>query len=238
MSVFPEWTTPGKPNEITYTRLLESILNGSIPANSTLPSEVQLAETLGVTRSTLREVLQRLEANGMVEIRHGKPTRVRDIWLEGNMNTLSSMVSQQYATMSDRWVPQMLEVRLALAAAYAYAAVRHNAPDVDVMLAPITTGLPDDAATFARVDWDVHHKLTVLSTNPIFTLILNGFHEYYTLMAENYFSCAETRQHSRNFYRDLQLAAREGDAVKAGQVTTKVMEDSLKFWIELQNNPS
>jgi len=238
MNTFPEWTSPGKPSEITYNRLVESILNGALPTNSHLPNELQLAEALGVTRSTLREALQRLEANGMIEIHHGKPTRVRDIWVEGNMNTLSSVVNQQYKAMSDRWVPQMLEVRLALACAYTRAAVLHNATGVDEMLSPFTAGLPDDALTFARVDWEVHHRLTILSTNPIFTLILNGFREYYTLMAVSYFSQSETRQHSRNFYSDLQLAARHGDADRACQVTAKVMEDSLQFWIQYNNNRS
>jgi GntR family transcriptional regulator, negative regulator for fad regulon and positive regulator of fabA len=229
----PAWPTPQKPSEIAYKHLLKSILDGSMPADSLLPSEVQLAEALGVTRSTLREALQRLAANGMVEIRHGKPTRVRDIWVEGNMNTLSSVVSYQYEAMSARWVPQMLEVRLALAPAYARAAVEHNAPRVSAMLAATTAGLSDDSALFAQADWDVHQKLAILSDNPIFTLILNGFREYYRLLAERYFLEAASRAHSRTFYRDLQLAAQQGDAGRAYAITQTVMAESLQHWLQL-----
>ncbi|VEI44878.1 fatty acid metabolism regulator [Actinobacillus equuli] len=33
-----------------------------------------------MTRTTLREVLQRLARDGWLHIQHGKPTRVNDVW--------------------------------------------------------------------------------------------------------------------------------------------------------------
>ena len=38
-----------------------------------LPSERDLADKIGVTRTTLREVLQRLARDGWLTIQHGKP---------------------------------------------------------------------------------------------------------------------------------------------------------------------
>ncbi len=73
MPPYPEWTVPSKPAELTYNRLVDAILEGAFPPNSTLPGERQLAEMLGVTRSTLREALQRLAANGWLEIQQGRP---------------------------------------------------------------------------------------------------------------------------------------------------------------------
>ena len=64
----PNWQNPQKPAELTYNRLVQSILDGSLQPNSLLPNERQLAEALGLTRSTLREALQRLSANGLVDI--------------------------------------------------------------------------------------------------------------------------------------------------------------------------
>jgi GntR family transcriptional regulator, negative regulator for fad regulon and positive regulator of fabA len=60
----------------------------SFPPGSNLPGERELAVQFGVTRPTLREVLQRLERDGWIEIRQGKPTRVRDYWQEGNLAVL------------------------------------------------------------------------------------------------------------------------------------------------------
>jgi GntR family negative regulator for fad regulon and positive regulator of fabA len=226
----PNWSTPQKPVEITYHRLVQSILDGSLPANSTLPNEHQLAEALGVTRSTLREVLQRLSANGMVEIQHGKPTRVCDIWLEGNMNTLSTIIHTQHASLTIRWVPQILEVRLALAPQYARLAVLHNASQLAREIQELIASLVDEPQSYIQADWQLHHRLTVLSTNPIYTLILNGFREYYKLMAVKYFSLVEARDASREFYTRLLQAANQGDPRAASIIVQQVMQLSIELW--------
>ena len=44
--------------------IIESIWNNRFPAGSILPAERELSELIGVTRSTLREVLQRLARDG------------------------------------------------------------------------------------------------------------------------------------------------------------------------------
>ncbi len=54
------------------------ILEGSLRAGERLPSERELAGTLGVSRPSLREALQKLEAKGLVRKRQGGGTVVTD----------------------------------------------------------------------------------------------------------------------------------------------------------------
>ncbi|MGF1504554.1 MAG: fatty acid metabolism transcriptional regulator FadR [Chloroflexi bacterium] len=225
----PDWSAPAKPAELTYTRLIDAILDGSFPANSILPGERQLAEKLGVTRSTLREALQRLAADGWVEIQHGKPTRVRDIWTEGTLNTLNALV-EHHAVMPDVFVTQLLEVRLALAPAYTRAAVEHNGEAVIDLLVDIQDDLPDTAGAFAEVDWQLHHRLTVLSTNPIYPLILNGFREFYGRMARLYFADSSARAESRAFYLRLQQACQQDEGDVVYQTVRAMMQRSITLW--------
>ena len=79
------WNAPEKPAEFAENRLIQAIISGHFPINSNLPAERELAAQLGVTRPTLREALQRIARDGWIEIRHGKPTRVRNYWQEGNL---------------------------------------------------------------------------------------------------------------------------------------------------------
>ena len=74
------WELPLRPAERVENRLIQAIVGGEFPINSTLPPERELARRLGVTRPTLREALQRLARDGWIEIHHGKSTRVRDYW--------------------------------------------------------------------------------------------------------------------------------------------------------------
>ena len=58
--------------------IIESIWNNRFPPGTILPAERELSELIGVTRTTLREVLQRLARDGWLTIQHGKPTRVNN----------------------------------------------------------------------------------------------------------------------------------------------------------------
>jgi len=109
------WEPVQKPAEIAEQRLLDGILSGHFAVNSTLPGERDLAEQIGITRPTLREALQRLARDGWLDIQHGKPTRVRDYWLEGNMGVLSTLA-------------HLLEIRILLAPAYTRQAMEAAAP--------------------------------------------------------------------------------------------------------------
>ena len=72
--------------------IVESIWNGGFPPGSILPAERELSELIGVTRTTLREVLQRLARDGWLTIQHGKPTKVNDIWQSATLNVLDTLL--------------------------------------------------------------------------------------------------------------------------------------------------
>lgn len=222
------WSTPEKPAELTESRLVAAFLDGSFPVDSTLPAERELAIQLGVTRPTLREALQRLARDGWVEIRQGKPTRVRNYWQEGNLAVLAA-IARHSADLPANFVPDLLSVRILLAPAYARLAIAHSPKNITSLLEspPILKSSPGEFSVF---DWQIHHQLTICSGNPVFTLILNGFQELYIEMGKTYFSISETRTSSLAFYADLLICARSSDAEGAARLTAKVMTDSLAFW--------
>jgi GntR family negative regulator for fad regulon and positive regulator of fabA len=223
-----QWDAPERPAEITETRLIGAILKGHFPIESTLPAERELAAQLGITRPTLREALQRLARDGWIEIRHGLPTRVRNYWVEGNLGVLGAIARHQNHTPPN-FVPNLLSVRYLLAPAYARAAVEHN-PQRLVEQLEGYTDLADTPESFAVADWELHRQLTILSGNPVFTLILNGFGDLYHRMAPLYFNSTKSRAHSRAFYHDLLIAARENDPNAAEKITRRVMLESLDLW--------
>lgn len=217
-----------RPAAAAEAQLINAILDGQFPINSVLPAERELAAQLGVTRPTLRESLQRLARDGWLEIRHGKPTRVRDYWHEGNLAVLG-LIAQYMDHPPADFVPNLLQIRSLLAPAYAQLAVKRSGKALARFLASYTE-LPDAPDAFAQADWELHHRLTVESGNPIFTLILNGFKDLYPAMGRRYFSSTKARARSRKFYADLFKAAQAGDAARAERVTRAAMDDSVKLW--------
>ena len=223
-----EWISPQKPAEYAESRLVEAILDRTFPINSQLPPERELAEILGVTRPTLREALQRLSRDGWLDIRHGRSTRVRDYWKEGNLLILSAIARHQQHLPAD-FVPNLLHIRLLFAPEYTRMAI-HNSPAEVIRLLESMQQIPDTKEDFTRVDFELHYRLTILSGNPVFTLIFNGFTTLYKSMGLIYFLDAQSRDHSRSFYKKLLSAALSNDIFMAEEVTRSVMRESIDLW--------
>jgi len=226
------WDPLPKPAEIAETRLLEAILDNSFPINSHLPGERDLAAQIGVTRPTLREVLQRLARDGWLDIQHGKPTRVRDYWREGSLAVLATL-AQSPAHQSPNFIAYLMEIRLLLAPTYTFQAFEDSAEEIAAHLrrAPEADSAPVD---FARFDWELHHLLTHRAENPVYRLLLNSFKSLYSIIGKQYFAFDECRQHSHSFYMALLTCAENNnpDTVKA--LTRETMQTSLNLWQKLQ----
>jgi DNA-binding transcriptional regulator YhcF (GntR family) len=61
-----------------YEVLSGRIVTGELPPGAQLPSHLKLAAEFGVAPMTIREVLRRLEDEGLVSRQHGRGTFVRD----------------------------------------------------------------------------------------------------------------------------------------------------------------
>jgi GntR family transcriptional regulator, negative regulator for fad regulon and positive regulator of fabA len=218
---------PRRPAAHAEGELVSRILKGDFRSSKTLPSERELALLLGVTRPTLREALQRLDRDGWIQVRHGKATRVRDIWREGGLNMLAALV-RHGGPFPPNFVGDLLDVRLALAPAYARAAVEHHGAEVAALLEQRRP--EDEPEAYAEFDWALHLALTGFSENPVYTLIVNGFGDVYGAMAPRYFQSSKAREASGAFYERLAVAARKGQVVRAEAVTRAAMAESVALW--------
>ena len=225
------FSPPRKPAEYAESELLKAILDGTFPVNSTLPSERDLSDQLGVTRPTLREALQRLARDGWLDIQQGKSTRVRDYWQEGSLATLSALATSPHHQSPD-FVAYLLEIRLLLAPTYARQAVQRASSEIAAFLKG-SEELNRDPAAFAAFDWELHHTLTSCAENPIFQLLLNGFQEIYAEMGRNYFSFEECRAESRKFYNQLLASTESADLNAVESLMRRTMQGSLDLWHKL-----
>ena len=64
--------------EDVFEQILADVISGELSPGESLPSERRLAEVLGVSRPAVREALKRVAAAGLVEVRQGDATTVRD----------------------------------------------------------------------------------------------------------------------------------------------------------------
>lgn len=121
---------PARPVDAVVQRLRGDLLAGRFHEH--LPAERQLAESLGISRLTLRAALARLEAEGLVQARQGEGVRVLP-WLDhGNVSLLAHLD----LTAQPELARSFLELRRAVAVeAVALACERASDRDLDALAA-------------------------------------------------------------------------------------------------------
>ena len=72
--------------EIAEQELRQAITRGTFRRGTQLPTEAELCQILGVSRTVVREALRVLEEDGLVARRHGVGTFVRDRPILKNLN--------------------------------------------------------------------------------------------------------------------------------------------------------
>ncbi len=212
--------------------IVESIWNGEFPPGSILPAERELSELIGVTRTTLREVLQRLARDGWLTIQHGKPTRVNNFWETSGLNILETLARLDEDKMPEL-TDHLLSARTNIAAIYMRAAIKMDS-DAVVHIFDDMDKVEDTGPAFAEYDYRVHHQLAAIGKNKIYVLILNGFKGFYSKIGGHYFSDPRTRDLARKFYADLVELARKGDHDKAILLMRKYGLESGELWQEIR----
>ncbi|ATC93984.1 fatty acid metabolism transcriptional regulator FadR [Pseudoalteromonas tunicata] len=214
--------------------IVESIWNGEFPPGSILPAERELSELIGVTRTTLREVLQRLARDGWLTIQHGKPTRVNDFWETSGLNILETLARLDEDKMPDL-IDQLLSARTNISAIYTRAAIKNN-PEKVIEILQRSETIEDTPQALAEYDYRMHHELASACGNPIYVLTLNGFRGLYSKIAQHYFSDSRTRELARQFYRDLMVLAQTNKFDEAVYLMRKYGLNSGQIWHELRNS--
>jgi DNA-binding FadR family transcriptional regulator len=79
------------PDEV-FDQILDDVVSGEFTPGEALPSERKLAEVLGVSRPAVREALQRVAQAGLVEVRQGDSTTVRDYRRHASLDLLPRLL--------------------------------------------------------------------------------------------------------------------------------------------------
>ncbi len=131
--------------ENVVEQIVDEVLSGALQPGDQLPSERRLAEVLGVSRPAVREALNRLSSIGLVEIRQGDTTTVRDFRRHAGLDLLPRLLLRA-GELDTAVVRSILETRL------------HNGPKVAELAArrhgAELTGLMETTVGALRTETD------------------------------------------------------------------------------------
>jgi DNA-binding FadR family transcriptional regulator len=160
---------PVRRGPLAVTELLaRRVMNGEWPVDKALPTEVELAEQLGVARTSVREALTRLKAKGLVASRQKAGTRVlprmqwnmldedvlRWAWSGNDRGHMAQHLMQLRRIVE----PAACEIAAASAPDSAIAAIERAYRGMDA------AGM--DPVAYAGPDLEFHHAILGATGNP------------------------------------------------------------------------
>ncbi|WP_159499794.1 FadR/GntR family transcriptional regulator [Microbacterium sp. 18062] len=151
------------------------VFGGDLEPGDTLPSESELAATLGVSRLTVREAFRSLQARGLVEISHGR----RPVVAHPNALPLGDFFSAS-VRRDARGLLELLEVRLAVEVhATQLAATHATSSDLNMlaMVLDLMRRSVEDEQAFNDADVRFHAAVGAASGNRMLGFLIEGMDE-------------------------------------------------------------
>jgi DNA-binding FadR family transcriptional regulator len=151
------------------TGLKSRILDGSLAPGSKLPSEAELIEEYGVSRTVVREAVTRLRAEGLVETFQGRGSFVLAV------PEPTSFTVEASAIRSHRDVLAMVDFRLGVESEAAYLAAAHRTAEaaerVRLALESFSAAGPDEAV---EADFAFHRAVAAATGNRFYVDLVDS----------------------------------------------------------------
>ena len=199
------------------------ISEGILTPGGRLPAERDLAETFGVSRSSLRQALKVLEIMGVISQRVGDGT-----YLNAGAPSILSESMEFLILLDGISFHELMEARLIVEPELAArAAIRATAEDI-ADLSTVHAGMErskKDSSRFIEADLLLHQTLFRISGNRVcsmmFTVVHQSVHKLMALTAS-----LVDPEHTLMLHRRIITAIRKGDADEARRRMAEHLQDA------------
>jgi GntR family transcriptional repressor for pyruvate dehydrogenase complex len=163
---------PRLPDKVAR-QLQQSILDGSLTPGDRLPTERELGDQFGVSRTVIREAVRSLIAKGLLEVRGGSGLRVATIDVSAVRETMGMFlrVNAEFDYGKLHEVRAVLEIEIA-----GLAAERATAEDLEALercCRDMAEAL-DDVERVSVLDVEFHRLVARATHNSLFVVMLDS----------------------------------------------------------------
>jgi GntR family transcriptional repressor for pyruvate dehydrogenase complex len=154
-----------------------AILNGTYPHDCKLPSEQELADEYGVSRNVIREALKRLNERGLVFIKTGSGTYVRQPSTKPVSDALHRLLIYSNNSVS---IAHFYEIRRMIEPEVARLAALHATEDDLKAIQSAYDRMDknrDNREAWTQADLQFHLAIAGATKNPLIQSILNPLNE-------------------------------------------------------------
>ncbi len=210
-----------RPYEQIVNQIQQAIRDGQLARGSKLPTERNLSETFGVSRSVVREAIKVLDAMGLVESRQGSGLYVRNESIQTVSRAFVLSVSPDAES-----VDRLFEFRQGLEAEAARLAAQRRT-EAHLLAMKQALGLVDEATD--PQDWDVfgeadtrfHILLAEASANPYLQVAVATARDMQRDVVNLFAEQAGSMQEAMTHHRMILDAIEQRDTERAASLMSR-----------------
>lgn len=202
-------------------QLVHLVSSGAYRPGDKLPPERQLAQQFGVGRSSMREALRSVEADGLLRIEHGIGVFVRERG-QRNGHDARLLIAGDYS------VTELFELRLPLERDAAGLAARRVSAEQVGVLREILAEAADTATSderFIQLDAQLHRTIAEGSGNRLFSDVMELVQPLFLTYSRRVIALPERRQHAHEGHVQLVEAIAGGRVRDARSAAVRHLRD-------------
>lgn len=213
-------------------QLLDHLLSGSVAAGERLPSERVLAETLGVSRQSVRNSVKSLSSLGIIETRAGSGS-----YLVAQQSTLLPRVIEWGVLLSQSWATDLIDARCELEILLAgMAANRRTEQGMDAIRQAYSAmvAAADDYPAYAQADAQFHIAVAEAGRNSTLAGVLRNVRTMMHAWTVRVITAAGETETSLPLHEAILLAVERQDSDAARMAMSRHMERAVRRLHESQ----
>lgn len=225
--------------DTVYDQILKLIVQGEIKEGDRIQSENELKDTFGVSRNTIRTVLNRLNVLGVLETRRGEGTFVKRIGNDVHLNTFIPAI-----LINSNDLMGLLEFRKGIEVASARLAAVNATPEGLIELEKCLHSVEKeeiDNHEFAQSTIDFHLQIAILSKNEMFIKLLELIKYILTSKMERFLYFEPNATDSTYYHEMIYNCIKAGKPEEAAYMMDRHMVLLLDriddYRVYIQNNP-
>lgn len=206
----------------------DKIITGELKDGDILGSQDDLANTMGVSRASLREALNRLSLMGLIETRQGSGTFVKAIKPVDFMKSLSSLLIMDQASAKE-----LLDARLHIESVVAALAAKNSTEEDIKRTKAVLDGMENDLReenleSYIARDVQFHMSIAESSKNRVLVKVVEIIRDILHQFIHKFFlTMPSSVSISIGYHRKIYEAIKNHDPIEA----RNHMEDHIKSLI-------
>ncbi len=206
---------------------IERLILKKLQPGDKLPSERELVETLGVSRSSIRDAIRSLELMGMVEPRQGAGTIVREMSSESLANPLANALRRK-----EELIGELLDFRKMIEPQLAARAAAHVSPsqisEMEQILKRQEAKLLAEETTIVE-DSEFHYTIALAAGNSVVLKVLDTLMDLLRDSRQRSLQVEGRPQKSLAAHRRILVAIKRRDATAAETAMRQHIENVRKI---------